>query len=76
MQTPLLSMYLLTFIATLAWHALNIAYLFIKRIPFDLSTALFEIMLPGLLLNILVSIVIHAIVQEGNRMITPKGAEV
>lgn len=75
MQTPLLSMYLLTFVATLAWHGINIALLFIKRVPFDLSTALFEILLPSVLLNILLSMLIHAIVQEANRMITPKGAE-
>lgn len=76
MQSPLLSMYLLTFVGTLLWHGINIALLFIRRAPFDLSTALFDIMLPSMLLNILVSIVIHAIVQEGNRMLTPKGAAI
>ena len=76
LQTPLLSMYLLTFIATLAWHGINIAFIFIKRVPFDLSTALFEIFLPSVLLNILLSMLIHSIVQESSRLITPRGAEV
>lgn len=74
MQSPLLSMYLLTFIATLGWHAINIALLFIKRVPFGISTAIFEIMLPSTLLNILAAIIIHAIVQEGASWFTPKGA--
>lgn len=75
MQSPLLSMYLLTFVASIGWHILNISFLFIKRIPFKMDTALFEIMLPGLLLNILISIIVHAIVQESSRVITPKGVE-
>ena len=76
MQSPLISMYLLTFIATIGWHLMNIGLLFVKRVPFDLSTAIFEVMLPSTLLNILAAILIHAVVQEGTRMFTPKGAEV
>ena len=76
MQSPLISMYLLTFLATLAWHAMNIALLFIKRVPFSLSTAMFEILLPSMLLNILAAIIMHALVQEGTRIFTPKGAEI
>ncbi len=76
MQSPLISMYLLTFLATLAWHVMNIGLLFIKRVPFDISTAMFEILLPSMLLNILAAIIIHALVQEGTRIFTPKGAEV
>ena len=75
MQSSLLSMYLLTFLATLAWHAINVALLFIKRVPFNFQTALFEIMLPSLLLNILISILIHSIVIESNRLLTPKGVQ-
>ena len=76
MQSPLISMYLLTFIATLVWHVLNLAILFVKRVPFDMSKALFEIILPGTLLNILAAIIIHAIVQEGARFFSPKGAAI
>lgn len=75
MQSPLLSMYLLTFLATLGWHAINIALLFIKRVSFNLQTAVFELMLPSLLLNILISILMHSIVIESNRLLTPKGAQ-
>lgn len=75
MQTPLLSMYLSTFISTLTWHGINIAWLFVKRIPFDFSTAFFEILLPSVLLNMLFSFPVHAITQEISRVITPKGAE-
>ncbi len=76
MQSPLISMYLLTFIASLGWHIMNIALLFVKRVPFEMSTAVFEIMLPSTLLNILTAIIIHAVVQEGTRILTPKGAEI
>ena len=75
MQSPLLSMIVLTFAATLLQISLNIAYLFVIRVDLNFSDALVEVALPSVLLNMLLAIPVHAIVREIAIYAFPKGAE-
>lgn len=74
-QTPLLGMFLLTFVATLLTQLATIAYMFVMRLPFSVTDALINVTLPSLLLNIFMSIPVHAIVIEMARSAYPKGLE-
>lgn len=75
MQSPLLSMIVLTFAATLLQILLNIAYLFVIRVDLNFSDALVEVALPSILLNMLLAIPVHAIVREIAIYTFPKGVE-
>lgn len=75
MQSPLLSMIVLTFAATLLQILLNIAYLFVIRVDLNFSDAMVEVALPSVLLNMLLAIPVHAIVREIAIYAFPKGVE-
>ncbi len=75
MQSPLLGVIVITFAASLLQIVLNLANLFISGVEFNLSTALFEVAFPSLLLNMLLAIPIHAIVREIAQYAFPKGLE-
>lgn len=75
MQSPLLSMIVLTFVATLLQISLNIAYLFVIRVDLNFSDALVEVALPSVLLNMLLAIPVYAIVREMAIYAFPKGVE-
>lgn len=75
MQSPLLGVIVITFVASLLQIALNMAYLFISGAEFNLSTAMFDVALPSLLLNMLLAIPIHALVREIAQYAFPKGLE-
>ena len=74
-QTPLLGMLIVTFGASLLQAVLTIGTIFIQRVDIDVSTALVEITLPSLLLNMLLAIPLHAIVRELSYLAFPKGVE-
>jgi hypothetical protein len=75
MQSPLLSMLVLTFAASLLQVLLNIAYLFVVRVDINFSDALVEVALPSVLLNMLLAIPVHAIIREVSIYAFPKGVE-
>lgn len=75
MQSPLLSMLVLTFAATLLQVLINIAYLFVIRVDLNFTDALVEVALPSVLLNMLLAIPVHAIVREIAIYAFPKGVE-
>ena len=75
MQSPLLGVIVITFIASLLQIVLNIAYLFISGVEFNLNTALFEVALPSLILNMFLAIPMHAIIREIAHYAFPKGLE-
>lgn len=74
-QSPLLGVIVITFVASLLQIILNLAYLFISGVEFNLSAAMFEVALPSLLLNMLLAIPIHALVREIAQYAFPKGLE-
>lgn len=75
MQSPLLSMLVLTFAATLLQLILCMGYLFVIQIDLNFSDALVEVAFPSVLLNMLLAIPIHAIVREIGVYAFPKGVE-
>ncbi|MBP7213646.1 MAG: hypothetical protein KBA03_05380 [Anaerolineaceae bacterium] len=74
-QTPLLGVIVITFVASLLQIVLNLAYLFISGVEFNLNTALFEVALPSLILNMFLAIPMHAIIREIAHYAFPKGLE-
>ena len=75
MQSPLLGIIVLTFVATLLQVILNMAYLFILRTDLAFTSALVEVALPSILLNMLLAIPMYAIVREIAYYAFPKGVE-
>ena len=75
MQSPLLSMIVLTFAATLLQIMLNLAYLFVIQVGLNFSDTLVKVALPSVLLNMLLAIPVHAIVREIAIYAFPKGVE-
>ena len=75
MQSPLLGVIVITFVASLLEVVLNLAYLFVSGAEFNLSAAMFDVALPSLLLNMLLAIPIHALVREIAQYAFPKGLE-
>ena len=75
MQSPLLGVIVISFVASLLQIVLNLAYLFISGAEFNLSAAMFDVGLPSLLLNMLLAIPIHGLVREIAQYAFPKGVE-
>ncbi len=74
-QTPLLAMFLLTFVGTLFQHIVYLAVLWVNQTPFDWATAFSNVTLPTVLLNMLLAIPVHALVHEMARSVYPTGLE-
>lgn len=75
LQSPLLAMFFLVFTGTLFQHLLYMVSLFISRTPFSWREAIFNILLPSLILNMLLAIPVHALIQELARTTQPKANE-
>ena len=63
-QTPMLGMFIVTFAGTIFQHVLYLFVLTISGREFSWPEALNMITLPSLLLNMLLSIPVHALIQE------------
>ena len=74
-RTPLLSMFLLTFFGTLFQNGLYLVGLWIQGVEFPVNQAFTNILLPSVLLNMLLAIPVHALVQELFRSELPAGAQ-
>ena len=74
-QTPLLAMFLLTFIGTLFQHVIYLMILWVTQTPFEWAQAFSVVTLPSVLLNMLLAIPVHALVQEMARSVYPKGMQ-
>lgn len=64
LQSPLLAMFFIVFMGTLFQHLLYMVSLFISRTAFVWREAIFNILLPSLILNMLLAIPVHALIQE------------
>lgn len=74
-QSPLLGMFLLTFVGTLLEHVLLALVSLFSGASFSLQLAFNEILLPSVLINMLLAIPVHALIQEISRSIYPQGFE-
>lgn len=75
LQSPLLAMFFLVFAGTILQHIFYMGSLFVSRTAFDWREAVFNILLPSLILNMLLAIPLHALVQELARTSQPKAVE-
>lgn len=64
LQSPLLAMFFIVFMGTIFQHLLYMVSLFISRTAFAWREAIFNILLPSLILNMLLAIPVHALIQE------------
>ncbi len=75
LQSPLLAMFFLVFMGTLFQHLVYMVSLFISRTAFNWREAVFNILLPSLILNMLLAIPVHALIQELARTAQPKATD-
>lgn len=75
-QSPLLSMFLLVFFGTFLEHGLYILGLFVQGVSLSIGESFSQILLPSVLLNMLLTIPVHALVQELFRNLAPMRTEI
>jgi cell shape-determining protein MreD len=75
-QSPLLSMFLLVFFGTFLEHGLYILGLFVQGVSLSIGESFSQILLPSVLLNMLLTIPVHALVQEIFRNLAPMRTEI
>jgi len=75
-HSPLLSMFLLVFFGTFLEHGVLILGLFVQGVSINLIEIFTQVLLPSVLLNMLLTIPIHALVQEAFRNAAPAGTEI
>jgi len=70
-QAPLLAMFAVTFLGTLALYAVSYLYLSLSGISLSLSSVLGLMALPAILLNLVLAIVIFAVMRDVARWVYP-----
>jgi len=70
-QAPLLAMFAVTFVGTLALYAVSYLYLSLSGISLSLSGVLGLMALPAILLNLVLAIVIYAVMRDVARWVYP-----
>lgn len=63
-QVPILAMLMMTFVGTLIFHGLTIAFLQLEGVPLSWEESLTMVTLPSLLLNLLFALPIYALVND------------
>jgi cell shape-determining protein MreD len=74
-QAPLLAMFTVTFIGTLVLQLLSYISLRLLGNPLPLGDSFSQVILPSMLLNLLLSIPIHALMRDLARWLYPKEVE-
>ncbi|NMD26668.1 MAG: hypothetical protein GYA81_01690 [Chloroflexi bacterium] len=75
-QSPLLSMFLLVFFGTFLEHGVQVLGLFAQGVSLSMGEIFSQILLPSVLLNMLLTIPVHALVQELFRNLAPMRTEI
>jgi len=70
-QAPLLAMFTVTFLGTLALYAVSYLYLSLSGISLSLSNVLGLMVLPAILLNLVLAIVMYAVMRDIARWVYP-----
>ncbi len=76
MQTPVLSMFLVTFVGSLVTLGLVAGALIFKGVPLPINDSINLVILPSTLLNLLLALPIYAIVSDLARWVYPEEVEV
>ncbi len=76
MQTPVLSMFLVTFIGSLLTLGLVAGALIFKGVPLPINESINLVVMPSTLLNLLLALPIYAIVSDIARWVYPEEVEV
>jgi cell shape-determining protein MreD len=74
-QAPLLAMFAVTFAGTLAMQLITYVTLWLLGSPLPLGDSFSQIILPSILLNLLLSIPLHALMRDLARWLHPREAE-
>jgi rod shape-determining protein MreD len=75
-QTPILSMFFITFVSSLLYQGLVMAALMFEGTPLPLLDSLNLVILPGTLLNLLLALPIYAAVTDVAHWVYPEEVEV
>lgn len=75
-QTPILSMFLVTFLGSLITQSLAMGMLVIKGTPLPLYDSINLVILPGTLLNLLLALPVYAIISDLSQLVYPEEVEV
>ncbi len=75
-QTPILSMFLMTFIGSIITQGLVMTVLIVQGTPLPLLDSVNLVVLPGTLLNLLLALPVYAIVSDMARWVYPEEVEV
>ncbi len=75
MQTPVLSMFLVTFIGSLITQGLVAGALIFKGVPLPVNESINLVIMPSTLLNLLLALPIYAIVSDLARWVYPEEVE-
>jgi rod shape-determining protein MreD len=76
MQTPVLSMFLVTFVGSLVTQGLVAGALIFKGVPLPINDSINLVILPSTLLNLLLALPIYAIVSDLAQWVYPEEVEV
>ena len=74
-QAPLLAMFAVTFAGTLAMQLIAYVTLWLLGSPLPLGDSFSQVILPSALLNLLLSIPVHALMRDLARWLHPREAE-
>jgi rod shape-determining protein MreD len=75
-QTPIFSMFLVTFIGSLIMHGLTMGMLIFNGTRLPVTDSINLVVLPGTLLNLLLALPIYAIITDVARWVYPEEVEV
>lgn len=75
-QTPILSMFLVTFLGSLITQGLAMGALIFQGTPLPIYDSINLVILPGTLLNLLLALPVYAIVSDLSQMVYPEEVEV
>lgn len=75
-QTPILSMFLVTFLGSLITQGLAMIALILKGTPLPLYASINLVILPGTLLNLMLVLPVYAIVSDLSQLVYPEEVEV
>lgn len=75
-QTPILAMFLITFIGSLVTQGLAMASLILNGVPLPFYDSVNLVVLPSTLLNLLLALPVYAIISDLARLVYPEEVEI
>ena len=75
-QTPILAMFLVTFVGSILTQGLNLAAMLAQGVPLSILDSLNLVVLPATLLNLLLALPIYAIIVDLAQWVYPEEVEI